>query len=155
MTRQEVKQELRELTSLTILNRAGIDTTDEKGLKEKYEKAISKFEHIEQTIFIERVFNNKSYSRIAHELHYSDEGIRKKYNKIIDRLADMLNKPRTNYDKITASVESLAEFFVEESKQEDYKGEYSYWGCGEVGETYDKQEAIKSTIEWLQKECEE
>jgi hypothetical protein len=78
---------------------------------------------------------------------------------VCDATSDIYNhypcyqpKPKTNFDKITSSVESLAEFIVEESKQEDYKGEYSYWGCGEVGETYDKQEAIKSTIEWLQQE---
>lgn len=59
-------------------------------------------------------------------------------------------KPKTNYDKITESVESLANVLVQFDCEYD---EYKVYG------TYDccdsREEAIKLQIEWLQKECDE
>lgn len=58
-------------------------------------------------------------------------------------------KLRTNYDKITSSVESLASVLVQFDPEFD---EYNVYG------TYDscdnREEAIKLQIEWLQKECD-
>ena len=75
MTRQEVKQELRELTSLTILSKVGIDVTDEKGLKEKYEQAISKFDHIDQEILRAILQNNQSELSKNIKLKKDKEGL--------------------------------------------------------------------------------
>ena len=63
-------------------------------------------------------------------------------------------KPKqTNFDKITSSVESLAEFLVEESRFEaNYTDQYLYFAYGEAYTTTDKNEAIKSTIKWLKEE---
>lgn len=62
-------------------------------------------------------------------------------------------KPKTNYEKIISSVESLAEFLVEESRFEaDYTDQYLYFAYGEAYTTTDKNEAIKSTIKWLKEE---
>lgn len=63
-------------------------------------------------------------------------------------------KPRTNFDKIVSSVESLAEFIVEASEFELDENLFTYYHPVLECSTTDKQEAIQYTIEWLQKECD-
>lgn len=63
-------------------------------------------------------------------------------------------KPRTNFDKITESVESLAEFLVENDKELTYYDDYYYWDYINDQPCYDREEAKQSIKEWLQKECD-
>lgn len=60
------------------------------------------------------------------------------------------NEPQTNYDKITASAESLAEHLVE-SINMDLGGLRHRAGDGKLCATW--EEAVQRTIEWLQKEA--
>ena len=70
-------------------------------------------------------------------------------------------KPKTNFDRITENEESLAEHMVHlcyETYYDINRGEmdnrpYYTTITGEC--YYNKEEAIKRTIEWLQKEAEE
>ena len=63
----------------------------------------------------------------------------------------ILEKPITNYDKITESVESLAEHLVV-SINMDLGGLRHGAGDGKLCATW--EEAKQRTIEWLRKECE-
>ena len=110
MTREQVKQELRELKSIITLTHSQIQVNDTKGLQEKYEKAIAKLSYEEQVVFVEHIYNQEPYWKIGLQLGYSEEWVRKTYSKIIDKLANMLEIKQTNFDKITKSVESLAWF---------------------------------------------
>ena len=63
-------------------------------------------------------------------------------------------KPRTNFDKITESVENLAEFLVENDKELTYFDDYYYWDYINDQPCYDREEAKQSIKEWLQQEDE-
>lgn len=63
-------------------------------------------------------------------------------------------KPRTNFDKITESVENLAEFIVEASEYQIDEYLFTYYNPALECSTSDKEEAIQHTIKWLQKECD-
>lgn len=60
-------------------------------------------------------------------------------------------KPKTNFDRITSSVESLAENLVESVNME-LVGLRHKAGDGKLCATW--EEAVQRTIEWLQKEAE-
>lgn len=65
-------------------------------------------------------------------------------------LPDFTCKPQTNYDKITESVESLAEF-LELTMDCSLCVVFDKYGCNAI-----KQMTCKECIiEWLQKECDE
>ena len=127
MTREQVKQELRELKSIIALSKCGIQAEDEKGLREKYEKVIAELSYEEQVIFFQHLYNQEPYWKIGTMLYYSEEGIRKKFSKLIDKFADMFEIKQTNFDKITSSVESLAEFIETISIKEMSKEKIIQW----------------------------
>ena len=61
------------------------------------------------------------------------------------------NKPKTNFDKVTESVESLAEFLAINERCINCPVQICVLSFAEKG----KQECIEQIIEWLRKECEE
>ena len=61
-------------------------------------------------------------------------------------------KPRTNFDRITSSVENLAENLVESVNME-LVGLRHKAGDGKLCATW--EEAVQRTIEWLQKEADD
>ena len=69
--------------------------------------------------------------------------------KLAQKIMD--NKSRTNYDKITESVDALAEHLVV-SIDMDLGGLRHRAGDGKLCATW--EEAVQRTKEWLQKECE-
>lgn len=145
MTREQVKQELEELKSIIILISNNVQVNDTKGLQEKYEKAIAKLPYKEQVIFLEKIYKQKPYWKIGLMISYSEEGTRKKYSKIIDKLANMLEIKKTNFDRITASVESFVKWALD-----NYHSVPEHFPCqtscnNDCGECFKK---------WLQKECE-
>ncbi len=62
------------------------------------------------------------------------------------------NKPRTNFDKIVESVESLAKKLVNMSLNGDFVP--CFYAPDGTEFAMDEERAIQYTIEWLQKECE-
>ena len=60
----------------------------------------------------------------------------------------------TNFDKITESVESLAEFIVEASEYQIDEHLFTYYNPALECSTSDKEEAIQHTIRWLQQEAD-
>ena len=68
------------------------------------------------------------------------------------REAERRRKPKTNFDRITESVESLAENLVECVDME-LVGLRHKAGDGKLCATW--EEAMQRTMEWLNKECEE
>lgn len=148
MTREQVKQELRELKSIVILSKNGIEANDTKGLQQKYDKAIAELSYEEQVIFVEHIYNRKPYWKIGLMISYSEEGTRKKWSKTIDKLANMLEIKRTNFDKITENEGALAKFIIDTVRECQFNNcedcpLYEVDGCS-------RQEKV---IEWLQKEC--
>lgn len=110
MTREQVKQELRELKSIVIARKAGIEITDQKGLEQKYQTAISQLEIKDQIILRAMIYKGNTQLKISFAVGMSYEGLRKRYKRIIDRLANMFEIKKTNFDRITSSVDALAEF---------------------------------------------
>lgn len=70
----------------------------------------------------------------------------------IDNEIGKTPKPKTNYDKITESAESLAEAMVYEVWDNYYKRDFYRFLNEKVCDT--REEAIQIGIEWLQKECD-
>ncbi len=70
------------------------------------------------------------------------------------------NNPKTNFDRITESVESLAEHMVHLCYETYYDcnrcemDSRPYYTTVTGACYYTKEGAIQHTIEWLQKECE-
>ena len=150
MTREQVKQELKELKSIIILSKNDIEAPDTKGLQQKYEKAIAELSYEEQVIFVEHLYNSEPYWKIGLKIGYSEEGIRKKWSKTINKLANMLEIKQTNFDKITESVESLAEFVSQHM---------ACYNCaiytnGNDCNSIPTNNCFDKVKEWLQKECE-
>ena len=61
---------------------------------------------------------------------------------------------KTNFDRITASVESLAVVLVDFTEEELEPNLLTYLDPINMCSTSDKCLAIRNTIEWLQKDCE-
>ena len=59
--------------------------------KDKYFQVISKLEPIERTIIIDSVINGVTYWEIGRRLNYSSETIKKKVNKAISKIVEILN----------------------------------------------------------------
>jgi hypothetical protein len=99
----------------------------------------------------------KNALSLIYELAEENKRLKEKADRFLDNLKAVLDeraKSQTNFDRITESVESLAEFIVEETS--DLRGsEIIYYAYGESCPTYEKEEAIKSTIEWLNREAED
>jgi hypothetical protein len=79
---------------------------------------------------------------------------------ILDETIFEKPKPRTNFDRITESVESLAEVLIRKSTSYgiDFKTEkpieYNEYRTIDKQSFSTKEKALQHTIEWLQKECE-
>lgn len=70
-------------------------------------------------------------------------------------LIDLTCKPQTNYDKITASVDALAEFLeltMDCSKCVVFRNKYDCYASKQI--TCKEITCKKIIKEWLQKECE-
>lgn len=65
------------------------------------------------------------------------------------------NKPKTNFDRIVESVESLAEFVVEKDKRVSCFGEDYYWDYLNDNFCFDSGEAKENLIKWLQQEVQD
>lgn len=77
-----------------------------------------------------------------------------KCNRVEKSLKELERKEKskskkTNFDKITESVESLANVIVQFDCEYDEYKVYGTYDCCD-----DREEAIKLQIEWLQKECD-
>lgn len=132
--------------------------------------------HIEEEVLIETENANYYIEHIGKRLFFTREDAERKLkevgemNKCINcKYADLTSKDypcyvcegndrfesvetkRTNFDKITESVEILAEHLVE-SISMDLGGLRHRAGDGKLCATW--EEAKQRTIEWLQKECD-
>lgn len=98
------------------------------------------------------------------KLILNSRGSALKILKILEFDNSLKNEARpyndTNFDKITESVESLAELLIKRETREHYdffreETVYSVDYISPSGNGFKTQtDALKDTIEWLQKECE-
>ncbi len=59
-------------------------------LEEVYVSAIDKLEPLDKTIIIDGYINGKAYWKIGRDIGYTEAGIRKRLEKAIDKLSDIL-----------------------------------------------------------------
>lgn len=147
MTREQVKQELKELKYIRNLIQKGVNVDDKKGLEKKYDKAMEHLNCEEKTILFHHIYLNEPHFKIAMLLNYCEESVRKKYSKIIDKLANMVEIKKTNFDRITENEEALAEYISSLARKCTFR-DCSKEECAK----FECKDCIK---EWLQKECEE
>ncbi len=82
-------------------------------------------------------------------------------NSVIDLLTQIDDeigktpKPRTNFDKITESVESLAKFIEKYATNCNYCPLYKLEKCDIKGWKLDKEYCKKEIIKWLQQEIDD
>ena len=145
MTQDQVKSELKELRNLIGVKRDELLIKRYFELRDKYEIAIKQLKAIDQLIFGHRIFQRKTYIQVCMALHYSEDGIRKRWSNIIKQLAEILTKPKTNFDRITESTESLAKFI------EATDG----FLCNYVNKKCHINGCVDCIKEWLQKENEQ
>lgn len=93
-----------------------------------------------------------AYMELVREKQLQDKDYKPKVI-VISRKHMVVKKP-TNFDKITSSVDALAEFLVENDKEITYFDDYEYWDYINEQPCYNREEAKQSIIEWLEQECE-
>ena len=98
-----------------------------------------------------QILNDKGEYHLQFETNSRDNfnAMEKLAQKCID------NKPRTNFDRITESVESLAEFIEKYATNCLYCPLYKLEKCKVTGWKPESELCKKELAEWLQKECEE
>lgn len=76
----------------TILSNLHIEDAIRKAsvLEEVYVSAIDKLEPLDKTIIIDGYINGKAYWKIGRDIGYTEAGIRKRLEKAIDKLSDIL-----------------------------------------------------------------
>lgn len=90
MSPDKVKKELNTLRSMYVVRQAGLIAPDPDGLFDKYQIATKSLDPINLAIFTERIINGKTFYQIGFSLGYSEEGVRKRWRKIIAELAKLL-----------------------------------------------------------------
>ena len=59
-------------------------------LESLYMEAISKLEPLDRTIILDGYINGKAYWKIGRDIGYTEVGIQKRVNKIIEILANLI-----------------------------------------------------------------
>ncbi len=59
-------------------------------LELKYMTAIGKLERIDRTIILDGYINGKPYWKIGRDIGYTEDGIKKRMSKIIERIAELI-----------------------------------------------------------------
>lgn len=59
-------------------------------LESRYIEAINKLDPLDKTIILDGYVNGKAYWKIGRDIGYTKEGVQKRVNKIIERLAELL-----------------------------------------------------------------
>ena len=147
MTQDQVKSELKDLRTLIGCKRDELLNKRYFELRDKYEIAIKQLEAIDQLIFAERIFMRRTVVQVGMSLRYSESAIRKQWRKITKQLAEMLTKPKTNFNRITESVEALARFI------DKVTSNCVRFKCGDC--EFNGICDLTGFEEWLQKECEQ
>ncbi len=147
VTRVQVKQELRELQ----MERRFALPKGDRPIELKYGRAIACLNPEQKVIFYRRVYLLNTYRQIGNWIGYSEDAIRKKWNKIIDKIINELETKSTNFDRITESVESFADWIFEGYINVPESVPCPIDDC----ETTNRMDCKKCFIEWLKKECEE
>ena len=83
---EEAQKIRRNLSSLRIDDIIKEATT----LESLYMEAISKLEPLDRTIILDGYINGKAYWKIGREIGYTEVGIQKRVNKIIEILANLI-----------------------------------------------------------------
>lgn len=89
---EEVKQNIADIEAvLTTLDTAKyIQRATE--LESRYIEAINKLDPLDKTIILDGYVNGKAYWKIGRDIGYTEVGIQKRVNKIIEILAKILDK---------------------------------------------------------------
>lgn len=59
-------------------------------LESEYIEAISKLEPLDRTIILDGYINGKAYWKIGREIGYTEAGVKKRMQKIFEKLADIV-----------------------------------------------------------------
>jgi DNA-directed RNA polymerase specialized sigma subunit len=93
VSEEDRKAHVEEIERLrAVIETLGLERTIKRvtELESKYMTAIGKLEQLDQTIIIDAYINGKPYWKIGRDVGYSEVGIQKRVNKIIEILAKYL-----------------------------------------------------------------
>lgn len=89
---EEVKQNIADIEAVL----ASLDTAKyiqrATELESRYIEAINKLDPLDKTIILDGYVNGKAYWKIGRDIGYTEVGIQKRVNKIIEILAKILDK---------------------------------------------------------------
>ena len=87
---EEVKQNIADIEAVlaTLDTAKYIQRATE--LESRYIEAINKLDPLDKTIILDGYVNGKAYWKIGRDIGYTNEGVQKRVNKIIERLAELL-----------------------------------------------------------------
>ena len=87
---EEVKQNIADIEAVlaTLDTAKYIQRATE--LESRYIEAINKLDPLDKTIILDGYVNGKAYWKIGRGIGYTKEGVQKRVNKIIERLAELL-----------------------------------------------------------------
>ena len=87
---EEVKQNIADIEAVL----ATLDTAKylqrATELESRYIEAINKLDPLDKTIILDGYVNGKAYWKIGRDIGYTKEGVQKRVNKFIERLAELL-----------------------------------------------------------------
>lgn len=89
---EEVKQNIADIEAVlaTLDTAKYIQRATE--LESRYIEAINKLDSLDKTIILDGYVNGKAYWKIGRDIGYTEVGIQKRVNKIIEILAKILDK---------------------------------------------------------------
>lgn len=89
---EEVKQNIADIEAMlaTLDTAKCIQRATE--LESRYIEAINKLDPLDKTIILDGYVNGKAYWKIGRDIGYTEVGIQKRVNKIIEILAKILDK---------------------------------------------------------------
>lgn len=61
-------------------------------LEERYMEAISRLDPLDKTIILDGYINGKAYWKIGRDIGYTEDGIKKRVAKIIEKIAEILQQ---------------------------------------------------------------
>lgn len=89
---EEVKQNIADIEAVL----AALDTAKyiqrATELESRYIEAINKLDPLDKTIILDGYVNGKAYWKIGRDIGYTEVGVQKRVNKIIEILAKILDK---------------------------------------------------------------
>lgn len=89
---EEVKQNIADIEAVLAMLDTAKYIQRATELESRYIEAINKLDPLDKTIILDGYVNGKAYWKIGRDIGYTEVGIQKRVNKIIEILAKILDK---------------------------------------------------------------